>query len=193
MPTSPIKRAFDLWQLNRWMTVADSPPKGNQAMRYGKDCACLDESPSEEVISQRSRVRRFTIWPIEHGQSHHGRTVMHRTFNSGDGSATLPGVTTFKKWRRPLYSRGETMYNLSVSSLTTKRKWRKDLFPNRETSCASHPLGMEEWTLGLKRMVLRFFNLICTRHRVRANARRLVLIHWRGCIRMCAMLVRLLR
>ena len=41
------------------MTVADSPSKGNHAMRYGKDYALLDESPSGEVISQRSRVRRF--------------------------------------------------------------------------------------------------------------------------------------
>jgi len=31
----------------------------NPKMRYRKDYACLDKSSSGEVISQRSRVRRF--------------------------------------------------------------------------------------------------------------------------------------
>jgi len=32
-------------------------PSDGHAIR--KDCACLDESPSEDTMNQRSRVRRF--------------------------------------------------------------------------------------------------------------------------------------
>lgn len=125
---------FDNWI---WMTM----PSNGHAIR--KDYACLDESPSGDSEWTRGlKSGVLTIWPMWHGQSHHGRTVMHRTFNSGDGSATLPGVTTFKKWRRPLYKWGEKMYNVSESSLTKeKRKWRKDCSTTLDgTSCASQPL-----------------------------------------------------
>ncbi len=75
-------------------------------MRYRKDCACLDKSSSGEVISQRSRVRRFydfnTVW---------GRKVRHDPFKIGEAGAVPVTPTTFKKMknfsRPPLQMQGE--------------------------------------------------------------------------------------
>jgi hypothetical protein len=60
-----------------------------------KDYACLDESPSEDTMNQRSRVRRFddfnTVW---------GRKVRHDPFKIGEAGAVPVTPTTLRNFRK---------------------------------------------------------------------------------------------